>query len=209
MTSQGLVFPVLKVVKLDVYFLELSCPFLGFQVLSAMRSGNREGERDTTFSLCILLPSCTNLSGKPDNVAHVTPFAKTDHSNTASTKLTENYGKLGACRCTGSYVQILPVPFLWDFQIAALTGPPGADRVVASTRMPEFYWWYLVLLSCSSIMSDMDWRGLFEPICVLLVQSIGHGFPLVSIGFHIGRGSRASCSETSLRWKKQEKLQYQ
>ena len=87
-------------------------PIPGFQVLSAMRSGNREGERDTTFSLCILLPSCTNLSGKPDNVAHVTPFAKTDHSNTASTKLTENYGKLGACRCTGSYVQILPVPFL-------------------------------------------------------------------------------------------------
>ena len=116
MTSQGLVFPVLKVVKLDVYFLELSCPFLGFQVLSAMRSGNREGERDTTFSLCILLPSCTNLSGKPDSVTHVTPFAKTDHSNTASTKLTENYGKLGACRCTGSYVQTLPVPFLWDWR---------------------------------------------------------------------------------------------
>ena len=31
MTSQGLVFPVLKVVKLDVYFLELSCPFLVFR----------------------------------------------------------------------------------------------------------------------------------------------------------------------------------
>ena len=124
--------------KLDVYFLELSCPFLGHTRFSAMRSGNGERERErergkkhslampgTTFSLCILLPSCTNLSGKPDDVAHATTFTKTDYSNTASAKLTENYGKLGACRFTGCYVQISPVPlcFVRLNEISTFTVP--------------------------------------------------------------------------------------